>query len=225
VTHTEPGVGDSRPVNSNQPGLHPKLARVVLRHLNSAHLARISGHSALAYQQLRNRLDDFGGRLILDSFCGTGHSTYLLANRHTDHLVVGVDKSAHRLSKHPFAVTDNYLLLQANCEEIWQLLVNDCIRLQYHYLLYPNPWPKSGQLKRRIHGHPGFGLLQKLGGYLELRSNWQLYVEEFGTAMQLLGEYGAIRQVTTANQSMTLFEKKYRESEHPLWAYTCNVSE
>jgi tRNA (guanine-N7-)-methyltransferase len=224
VTSPENTEGDSKPVHSNQSGLHPNLARVVQRHLDSPHRAKISDHSVHAYQQLRHHLEGFDGKLVLDSFCGTGHSTHLLAQRHPDHLVIGIDKSSHRLSKHPFPVDGNYQLLQANCEEIWQLLVSDGIRLRQHHLLYPNPWPKSRQLQRRIHGHPGFPLLKELGGTLELRSNWQLYVEEFGTAMHLLGEIGAIRQIATTETAMTLFEKKYRDSGHPLWAYNCDIS-
>jgi tRNA (guanine-N7-)-methyltransferase len=224
VTTLDNGPGDSRPVHSNQSTLHPKLARVVQRHLSSQYLAEVSDHSLSAYKELRKRLDDTGCKLVLDSFCGTGQSTQQLAQRHSNDLVVGIDKSSHRLSRHPFTPTDNYLLLQANCEELWQLLASDGISLQHHYLLYPNPWPKSRHLQRRIHGHASFPLLTALGGSIELRSNWQLYVEEFGSAMHLAGHYGAVKEIDSADTPLTLFEKKYSQSGHRLWAYTCTIA-
>ena len=59
--------------------------------------------------------------LVLDSFCGTGMSTKRLAEQHGDAAVIGLDKSAHRLTKHADA-SDQYLLLRAECEPFWQLL-------------------------------------------------------------------------------------------------------
>ena len=37
--------------------------------------------------------------IILDSGCGTGGATRLLARQNTDALVIGVDKSSRRLSR------------------------------------------------------------------------------------------------------------------------------
>jgi tRNA G46 methylase TrmB len=161
--------------------------------------------------------------LVLDSFCGTGHSTKALAERHPGHMIVGIDKSARRLAKHPRGGGVNYLLLQADCEDIWQLLVRDGLCADFHYILYPNPWPKAGQLQRRVHGHASFPLLLQLGGVLELRSNWQLYVEEFGCAMHLAGQRGRIGRVADTSQALSLFEQKYRNSGHDLWAYSARI--
>ena len=161
--------------------------------------------------------------LVLDSFCGTGHSTAALAERHPGHLIVGVDKSAQRLAKHPHSPHDNYLLLQADCEDIWALLAGDGLLPDYHYMLYPNPWPKAAHLQRRIHGHPSFPLLLTLGGTLELRSNWQIYVEEFGCAMHLAGHHGRVLRLTDTGPNLSLFEQKYRNSGHDLWSYTASV--
>ena len=154
---------------------------------------------------------------MLDSYCGTGYSTARLAERYPDHLVVGVDKSAQRLARHVSSGGD-YLLLRAECEPFWLQMVAAGLAVEHHYLLYPNPWPKSVQLKRRVHGHPAFPLLLALGGSLELRSNWQLYVEEFGLAVQLAGGRGWVNQLAQG-ASLTLFEKKYRNSGHTLWQY------
>ncbi len=214
---------NSRPVSSNQRHLHPRLAEVVNRHLQTPHRAQIAAHNAKAYEVLTRAMSEKPRPLVLDSFCGTGHSTAALALRHPEHLVVGIDKSARRLAKHPHGSGDNYLLLQADCEDIWNLLGRAGLRTDYHYILYPNPWPKSGHLQRRIHGHASFALLLRLGGKLELRSNWQLYVEEFGCAMHLAGQRGCIRAVDGSEPDLSLFEQKYRRSGHELWSYTVSI--
>lgn len=208
----------SRPVSSNQHGPHPRLAEVVQRHLRQPHRQPPAGRNDAAWHSLAQALDR-GRPLVLDSFCGTGMSTALLAERHPEHLVVGIDKSAHRLGRHQGPrESHRYLLLRADCEDIWQRLWNGGWRLDYHYLLYPNPWPKAAHLQRRIHGHPALPALLALGGQLELRSNWQLYVEEFGLALHIAGRRGWVARLPE-QASLTLFEDKYRRSGQPLWQY------
>lgn len=208
----------SRTVSSNQSGLHPRLADTVARHLQSAFRRPVSDHARLAYSSVRERLARAPAPLVLDSFCGTGESSIALARRHPDHLVIGVDQSAHRLGKHRPADLPNYLLVRAPAEDLWQLLLADGLSLDHHYLFYPNPWPKGKHLQRRVHGHAGFAWLLRLGGRIELRSNWQLYVEEFGTAMHLAGRRGLVTRVA-AEVPLTAFERKYRDSGHSLWCY------
>lgn len=214
----------SSPVSSNQRHLHPRLTEIVQRHLRTTHRGEIAAHNHAAYEALRDSLDARPRPLVLDSFCGTGHSTAALAGRHPGHLVVGIDKSARRLAKHPGSADDNYLLLRADCEAIWQLLARDGLRAAHHYILYPNPWPKAAHLQRRVHGHASFPLLIQLGGVLELRSNWQLYVEEFGVAMHLAGHRGYVSRLASGDEDLSLFERKYRKSGHELWVYTANLS-
>ena len=215
-----PGV--SRQVSSNQETVHPRLASLVAKHLASPGRRPVAAHSRAAYQQLACRLPQ--APLVLDSFCGTGHSTAVLAERFPDHLVVGVDKSAHRLGKHPDGQPrENMLLLQADCEDIWQQLAFDGVRLAHHYLLYPNPWPKSKHLQRRVHGQASLPFILQLGGTITLRSNWQLYVEEFGLALHLAGTRGVVSRVG-AQSPMSLFERKYRDSGHTLWQYRCTIA-
>ena len=205
----------SRPVHSNQRTLHPRLAKHVHRHLHSRWRKPPRPADADALAQLDEALATHRGPLVLDSFCGTGHSTAELARRHPGALVIGVDKSAHRLRRH--RGSGDYLLLHAHCESVWQHLAAAGARLAAHYILYPNPWPKAEQLARRVHGHPAFPLLLALGGTLELRSNWQVYVEEFGVALHLAGDRARIAVLTGAAEPLTLFERKYRDSGHTLW--------
>lgn len=208
---------NSSPVQSNQPHTHPALPALVHRHLTNRWRKPVASHNQEAFDRLQDRLLNERRPLIMDSFCGTGHSTTQLAQRYPDHLVVGVDKSAQRLSRHEGPGQD-YLLLRAECEPLWLLMAHAGITLEQHFLLYPNPWPKSIHLKRRIHGHPAFPVLLALGGKLELRSNWQLYVEEFGLALHLAGGRGRVRALPPASP-LTLFEQKYHDSGHQLWQY------
>lgn len=206
----------SRQVTSSQRGLHPRLAATVLKHRDNPWLKPAQPADKEALDTLEAVLSASNSPLILDSFCGTGMSTGLLARRHPECLVVGVDKSLHRLEK-AAALPDNALLLRAHCESVWRFLYERRRSLYAHYLLYPNPWPKPAHFGRRIHGHPAFVYLPQLGGHLELRSNWQVYVEEFGVA---LGLYGFSACVATVQQDevSTLFEQKYLASGHTLWS-------
>lgn len=208
----------SRQVSSNQQGVHPRLAALVKKHLDSPYRRPVAAHNRAAYDLLRARLQRQRAPLVMDWFCGTGASTLLLAHRFPDHLVVGVDKSAHRLARHCVDGSGNTLLLQADCEDIWRQLVADGRLVDHHYLLYPNPWPKAKHLQRRVHGHGSLPLLLRLGGTITLRSNWQLYVEEFGLALHLAGRRGVVSTVGR-EEPMSPFERKYRDSGHTLWQY------
>lgn len=214
--------GTSAAVRSNQQGLHKGLARAVRRHGASVWRkpARPADEAALA--RLDQALAGHRGQLILDSFCGTGMSCAILARRHPHALVVGVDRSAHRLARSG-PLPDNCLLLRAHCETLWRHLAARSRRVQAHYLLYPNPWPKAAQLSRRIHGHAAFPLLLALGGRLELRSNWPIYVEEFGVALHLLGQAACIAKIADDEAALTRFEAKYRASGHELWRLTATL--
>ena len=59
---------------------------------------------------------------------------------------------------------DNALLLRAELSDFFTLVAyqSDWV-VHSHYLLYPNPYPKSKHLKRRWHGHPIFPVLLALG--------------------------------------------------------------
>jgi tRNA (guanine-N7-)-methyltransferase len=209
----------SRRPTSNQDHLHPKLATTVRRHLVTPSRKPVAAHNAAAFELLLQELAARPRPLVLDSFCGTGHSTAMLAQRHPQHLVVGIDKSGHRLGKGPDNSSDNSLLLQAECDDLWRLLAEQGIGIDHHYLLYPNPWPKAKHLQRRVHGGAGLFWLLQLGGHIELRSNWQTYVEEFGVAMHLAARHGSVARVIPS-PPLSLFERKYLDSGHDLWAFT-----
>ena len=204
------------PVQSDQQAPHPDLEALVTKHCQTRWRKPIPEHTQKSFDYAMDWLAERGKPpLVLDSFCGTGMSTKRLAEQHGDAAVIGLDKSTHRLTKHADA-SDQYLLLRAECEPFWQLLKSSNMKVAHHYLLYPNPWPKSSQLKRRVHGHPGFPLLAHLGGAVEMRSNWQVYAQEFALACALIGFKGTLEQLKVTTP-WTLFEKKYSERNHTLW--------
>ncbi|MEM1081520.1 MAG: SAM-dependent methyltransferase [Pseudomonadota bacterium] len=157
--------------------------------------------------------------LILDSGCGTAHSTLTWAARFPASFVLGVDQSHHRLAKAPNLPT-NVRIIRARVQDIWRLLLEHQIQVDRHYLMYPNPWPKKGHLKRRWHAHPGFPSLIRLGGALELRTNWKIYADEFQHALHYYGFSTSAVVPFRPETAQSLFEHKYLESGHQLYRLT-----
>lgn len=215
----------SRRIDSPQTDLYPRLADRVRRHMAEGYQRPLAAHNRQAFalaERWRRSVPD--GPLILDAGCGTGDSSRRLAARFADHLVLGVDKSDHRLAKARSApAPDNLLLLRADLVDLYRLMAAAGWRLTRHYLFYPNPWPKSGHFGRRWHGHPVFPALLSLGGRLELRSNWQIYVEEFAAALSLAKISGSLSAVHDRGDPVSPFEAKYAASDHTLWRLVAHV--
>ncbi|PKM23032.1 MAG: SAM-dependent methyltransferase [Gammaproteobacteria bacterium HGW-Gammaproteobacteria-14] len=218
--------GNSRLVQSSQDGIHPSLQVLLARHLATPWRQPLADHSRLAFNSLSQwRRQRSECPLWMDSGCGTGRATVQLAEENPDVLVVGLDQSAARLERgrqrYP-VLPDNALLLRAECADLWRLMVSAGWTLQRHYLLYPNPWPKPGHLQRRWHGHPVFPTLLALGGLLELRSNWSIYVDEMAQVLAFMGCSGSHGSFT-ASSPLTDFEEKYQHSDHSLYRLTYSL--
>ena len=201
-------LGNSRVIQSNQNGLHEQLDEVVLKHLKHRFQKPYQTHTLAAFRKCEKWVEQQGKPIIFDSCCGVGESTYHLAKRHPEAIVLGMDKSAVRLAKHPQDVAENYQLLQVNLNDFWRLAVEAKWTLSHHYLLYPNPWPKSKHLQRRWHGSAVFPSILQLGGTLELRSNWFTYINEFARALELAGQESKV-QTFSSDLAITPFERKY----------------
>ena len=210
-------------LRTDQVAPHADLVEVVQHHQQNPWRKPCPQHTQVAFEQFLARYQSQPRPLILDSFCGTGMSTALLAKKHPDKWVVGIDQSAHRLARHPHSVAENCLLLRAEAEPFWYCLAEAGIRLHSHWLLYPNPWPKLSQFKKRLHGHGAFPILAQLGGMLEMRTNWHLFAEEVGLAADLIGLKGSIDTVSPA-APMTLFERKYQKRGQTLWRFSGKFS-
>lgn len=214
----------SRIVVSNQTGLHERLEETVRKHLSHPTKKPISDHSKAAFEKFLQWFSRDTGPLILDACCGVGDSTRKLAHQFTDHRVLGVDKSLKRLStERADAEPENMLLLRADLNDFYRMLVAEKIEVDRHYILYPNPWPKSAHLGRRWHGAPAFADIVRISCALELRSNWKLYLEEFQSALIVAGYTSQLMEISPA-EPITPFEAKYRQSGHALWQLTATIS-
>lgn len=214
--------GPSRAVSSSQRAPHQKLVTVVRRHLQHPFLKPFAAHNIAAFEYARQWLAHRQQPLILDSFCGVGESTRELAGRYPQCAVLGLDKSAGRLARHVPGAAENYLLLRTDVDDFWRLAAAAGWRPQRHFLLYPNPWPKPGQLAYRIHGSAVFPALLQLGGELDLRSNWSVYVEEFRQALAIAGHAAACGEYHPA-PAITPFERKYAAAAQRLWRCTAHI--
>jgi tRNA (guanine-N7-)-methyltransferase len=213
---------NSREVQSAQEGVHPRLEALLTRHLASEWSQPLHSPSVQAFEVLERVIEGRRDNIVLDSGCGTGESTRLIAQAMPDCLVVGIDKSSDRLSRtgatsYPHR-EGNAIWLRADLTTFWRLALQAGWRLQRHYILYPNPWPKPGALQRRWHAHPVFPDLIRLGGRLEMRCNWEPYALEFATAVnRVLGVN--IKPVTPVKSlQLSPFERKYLNSGHRLYS-------
>ncbi|WP_339719234.1 SAM-dependent methyltransferase [uncultured Paraglaciecola sp.] len=208
----------SRSISTNQVGVHQNLHKVVSRQLASVSQKPLSEHTQQAFQQAINWLGDWQGELILDSCCGVGESTVNIAQAHPNARVIGIDKSALRTDKHQaYANTlENYLVLRADLKDFLRLLVIHQKKLSKHYLLYPNPYPKSAHLQRRWYACSALKDILSLGGTLEVRSNWQLYIQEFSAALCIANISNQFSEFAS-DKAITPFERKYWQSGQSSW--------
>ena len=217
---------NSRIVQSNQHAPHPRLHEIVSRHLHMPYRRVPSDAGRRAFDSVVDRLRE---PFVLDAGCGTGASTLALAEWLPQMLVLGIDKSAARLAvgQRLLAKDDsprNALLLHCELVDFWQLAVEAELCCARQYLLYPNPWPKAEQLKRRWHAHAVFADMLKLGGLVELRTNWRIYADEFAQALHTAG--CAVHCAAFAPpQPLTPFERKYGASGHELWRCSADLSD
>eukprot|EP00584_Thalassiosira_punctigera_P005297 CAMPEP_0172539824 /NCGR_PEP_ID=MMETSP1067-20121228/10946_1 /TAXON_ID=265564 ORGANISM="Thalassiosira punctigera, Strain Tpunct2005C2" /NCGR_SAMPLE_ID=MMETSP1067 /ASSEMBLY_ACC=CAM_ASM_000444 /LENGTH=415 /DNA_ID=CAMNT_0013325567 /DNA_START=81 /DNA_END=1328 /DNA_ORIENTATION=+ len=205
------------------------LKRIVQKHIRTLPIywksRPVANHTAEAFEEAMEFVIRCGESLgvsrtkvILDSGCGTGRSSFLLGERHPDCVVIGIDQSLARLSRNKSysnwldlsQKVGNVLLLRAELSDFWKCCVASPWWLRHvhvvqHYLLYPNPYPKKSRLKSRFYAHPAFPLLMmtltmdgdgtaneivELREKLILRSNWKGYLEEFKLAVGVWGEAG-----------------------------------
>lgn len=218
----------SRTVTSSQTSEHINLSSLVRRHLTTQYQQPIRDFSLQIFKQIETIKNSHHSSIILDSGCGTGESTRLIAKEYPSCLVIGIDKSMHRLRRSgvnndsEIIHADNYILARMDIVDFWRLASKASWQLHKHLILYPNPWPKPTHLRRRWHAHPVFPFLLSLGGHLELRTNWKIYAQEFSTAISIVTDRTAISEPYSPQSTISPFEKKYLDSEHDL--YRCKIN-
>jgi tRNA (guanine-N7-)-methyltransferase len=220
---------NSRQPTSAQTAIHDHLGALLDRHLAAPFRKPYSAYNRAAFDASIERRQKVapGAPLILDSCCGVGESSVALALAFPDHYVIAVDQSESRLARNARPgsppLPPNLDLVRADLVDYWRLMLDADIRLARHYLLYPNPWPKIGHLSRRWHGHPVFPALLELGGVIECRSNWRIYIEEFCFAVNRLTAHTAQCEPYSPQSPLTPFERKYLNSGHPLYRATARL--
>jgi tRNA (guanine-N7-)-methyltransferase len=205
----------------------------------------IAAHTRRAFDML-GLTPNNATKIILDSGCGTGRSSVLLADMHPDHLVIGVDRSLVRLNRNVMyrknsvqqgdardeeeplvqSMPDkpNLRLVRAELSDFWRCCLESNITISRHYLLYPNPYPKKARVKSRWYAHPSFPLIFQLGGdAIVVKSNWNLYLQEFSQSVGYMMQCGAVRPYLVSAErgpteridksvAWTNFEKKYDDT-------------
>ena len=212
--------GNSRFISSAQSGPHEDLPELLRRHLAHPFRKPVLDYNRQAFLRAMAARAAWNPQapLILDAGCGVGWSTLRIAEQYPDYFVIGVDQSIDRISRgKPLSLPDNAVFARADLVDFWRLLQAEGVHLARHYLLYPNPWPKIGHLARRWHGHAVFPTVLALGGVLECRSNWRIYIDELAQAITLAtGRLAQCEPWQPTGQPMTPFEKKYLASGHDL---------
>jgi len=220
--------GDSKAIITNQTGIHDKLEVIVEKHFSHPFQKPYQSHTKQAFNDVNELVQVFladkpNGEIILDSCCGVGQSTRLLAKRYPDALVIGVDKSLSRIERNVegFDIAsgyhlENFHLVRADLNDFYRLVKTANWPVKKHYILYPNPWPKSKHVQRRWHGSAVFPTLISIGEQIILRSNWRLYLEEFQLAADIAGLIGSIEEVSD-DEPLTPFEAKYQASGQQCW--------
>lgn len=220
-----------------------KLRKIVNKHRETLdrYLSRkpIAHHTQTAFDTLLTQCSDCAN-VILDSGCGTGRSSLVLGELYPQYTVLGVDRSIVRLCKQPSVsatredelmvqqVAHNVWLVRADLNDFWRLLQKtSAITIHAHYVLYPNPYPKQSRIRQRWYGSPIFPILLQLSNRTIVRSNWDLYLQEFAQCAQWLEPKLScqILNAHTKTRPYSNFEQKYwmaGEETYELTVLRCN---
>lgn len=232
----------ARSVTSNQIELYKNLEAVVRKYAATTFLRPVAGHTREAFERVCDFVRGFNAsdcaELVLDSGCGTGESTLHLAKKFPNVPVIGIDKSAVRLSKAgnerqlevsagaSCDIPANAFWVRAELLDFWRLALEKVEagewKILHHALYYPNPWPKESEATRRFHLHPIFPTLLRLSPVTELRTNWEIYAREFAEAAHVLGDALSLKfnvelGAFDPENPETAFERKYKEARQQLW--------
>ncbi|TPV95800.1 MAG: methyltransferase domain-containing protein [Myxococcales bacterium FL481] len=207
----------------------PRLAAVersLHRHRAAAGRAPLVPERLAQLERVVDAWRQAGTRVVLDLGCGTGWSTQALAERHLGDTVIGVDKSSARLARgangsRSSASSPGPLpthRFRCDIEELLAFAHHRGLRAEKAYLLYPNPWAKTGQLTRRLYARPAVLDLVAVCKNVEVRTNWWVYAVEAEFALRQLS-CAVERHALDVSQSQVVspFERKYAASGHRLW--------
>ena len=237
-----------RSVTSNQVDIYKNLEAVVRKYAATTFLRPVADHTREAFEKACEFVRAFYGmasakcaEVVLDSGCGTGESTIHLARKFPNVPVIGVDKSAERLTKAgndhqlkqavagSLELPANVFWVRAELLDFWRLALEKVNagewKILHHALYYPNPWPKESEATRRFHLHPIFPTLLRLSPVTELRTNWEIYAREFKEAARIAGDLLSLNldvefETFSPENPETAFERKYQAAGQELFKVT-----
>lgn len=219
-------------IQTTQCTVHPDLKKIVEKHRAHVYQLPVTPLQQELFDLLSNTLKNIKKPLILDAGCGTGRSTYQLAKNYPEHFIIGIDKSIARLnqeksfrtqSENIFFAGENAVLLRADLIYQWLLMSKTTWHFEKIYLLYPNPYPKPAQIKRRFYAHPIFKSLLTLSDHFEIRSNWLLYLEEFALAANYFRSFNSTLSAFTPTVPLSNFEEKYYATQTTVYQLILNA--
>ena len=215
-------------VTTNQIGINEGLNLLGARYTLDNFRKPIPDFSIKVFDEILDWIKTNNNKsLVLDVGCGVGESSYNLAIKYKNDLVIGIDKSLIRISKNnkfKQSLPTNLKLVRGDIIDLWRLFYKHRaeIRIKKQYILYPNPWPLKHHYKKRWHGHPVFPFIIALDTPIELRTNWRLYLEEFSFCLHRGEKFLANIEVYRPEIIITPFERKFCDSGHELYRFMYN---
>ncbi len=163
------------------------------------------------------------GPVEIEIGCGVGMHPIRYAMAHPDRTLFAIEHTVERFQsfqrryenhKRP----ENLIPVHADAVE-WVTHFVPAASVQRFFILYPNPWPRPGDERRRWYRLPFFGrLLETLvpGGEVLLATNLEDYAQ--GAARWFTEAWGLQVEVTPATgPARTHFERKYLERGEKCW--------
>jgi tRNA (guanine-N7-)-methyltransferase len=157
--------------------------------------------------------------VVLDTGCGDGFATLQLAVQYPDCWILGIDKSEFRLAKARKRLeggASNVVFERLDLVDAFMWLSQSGVQVQKVYFLYPNPWALKKSMFLRWHFHPVFPYVLKMTKHVELRTNWDLYAQEFKNVLEYFDWNAFVEPVQPSGNPLSSFERKYEQSNHEL---------
>jgi tRNA (guanine-N7-)-methyltransferase len=210
---------------NHQDAMHPKLEEMHQKQQQYLFQKKYHDFSQVDFDIIDHKVQHLKRPIILDTCVGKGHSTEKLSIMYPEHLVIGIDQSLARLSANPGfqskLKTLNFepgkpWLIRGDLFDWYRLIHQAKWPISIHYMLYPNPYPKKSQIKKRWYGHPVFPKLIQIADKHVICSNWLLYLQEFAEMAQK-NHFNASLKPHKPKNGLSAFEIKYLQKEQPLY--------
>lgn len=221
---------NSKIVTSDQQGPHEDLIKIISKYSTENYQRPPATFSLKLMDEILPIFEKYK-RIILDTGCGTGQSSYHLAQNNPDCFVLGLDKSISRVDRNNQFKMDksisNYKIYRAELLDMWPLIFQHSKNANWNIvkqcLYYPNPWPKKKAIKRRWQASPVIPFICSIKSEIEIRSNWKIYLEEMKISLEYFTKKEFFIESINPKNPISLFEKKYQISGQELYSINGNL--